>query len=54
MSQVNLPKKQRRPHPIWFNALLMLDAFALGGLAVWRFVLTFLESEMTGFVPPHR
>ncbi len=41
---------QRDPHPIWFNALLMLDAFALGGLAVWRFVLTFLESAMTGFV----
>ena len=31
---------------------MLLDAFALGGLAVWRFVLTFLESSMTGFVTP--
>ena len=52
MSKDNMSKKQLKPRPIWFNALLMLDAFALGGLAVWRFVLTFLESEMTGFVPP--
>ena len=52
MSKGNLPKKQLEPRPIWFNVLLMLDAFALGGLAVWRLVLTFLESEMTGFVTP--
>jgi hypothetical protein len=42
----------RGPYPIWFNALLLLDAFALGGLAVWRFVLTFLEGAMRGFITP--
>jgi hypothetical protein len=52
MSKENRATIQRGPHPIWFNALLLLDAFALGGLAVWRFVLTFMESAMTGFVTP--
>ncbi len=42
----------RGPRPIWFNVLLFLDVFALGGLAVWRFVLTFLENAQTGFITP--
>lgn len=52
MSTENGGTLQRGPHPIWFNALLWLDAFALGGLAVWRFVLTFLENAMRGFITP--
>ena len=50
MPNDNQPQERRAPHPIWFNALLLLDAFVLGGLAVWRFVLTFLESAMTRFI----
>ncbi len=50
MSKENRATVQRGPHPIWFNALLLLDALALGGLAVWRFVLTFLENAQTGFI----
>lgn len=38
--------------PTWFSALLLLDAFALGGLAVWILVLTSLEYVMTGFITP--
>ncbi len=33
-------------HPIWFNALLLLDAFTLGGLLAMRLVLQLLESIM--------
>lgn len=50
MSKENQATLQRGPNPFWFNALLLLDALALGGLAVWRFVLTFLENAQTGFV----
>ncbi len=50
MSIQNRATLQRGSFPIWFNALLLLDVFAWGGLAVWRFVLTFLESAMRGFV----
>jgi hypothetical protein len=32
--------------PTWFSALLLLDAFALGGLVVWRVVLNLLDSMM--------
>jgi hypothetical protein len=52
MSNENRAIMPLGPYPIWFNVLLMLDAFALGGLAVWRFTLSFLESAMTGFVIP--
>ncbi len=52
MTRENQATLQRGPNPIWFNALLLLDAFAVGGLAVWRFVLTFLENAQRGFVPP--
>ncbi len=52
MSTENQAIAQRGSHPIWFNLLLLLDAFALGGLAVWRFVLAFLENAMRGFVTP--
>ncbi len=31
--------------PIWFALLLLLDAFALGGLVVWRLVINLLESS---------
>lgn len=40
------------PYPIGFNALLLLDAFALGGLVVWRLVLSLLESRMVDPLPP--
>ena len=46
MSKDNLPKKQPGPRPLWFNALLLLDAFALGGLVALRLVLHLLESTM--------
>ncbi len=50
MSQDNLPRKRPEQRPLWFSALLLLTAFALGGLAVWRFMLTFLENAQTRFV----
>ncbi len=31
---------------IWFNLLLLVDALALGGLLVWKLVLSLLESAM--------
>ncbi len=49
MSREGQATLQRGARPLWFNALLLLDAFTLGGLAVWRFVLAFLETTMTGF-----
>ena len=44
MSKGNLPKKQIGPRPIWFKALLLLDAFALGGLVAIELVRQLLES----------
>ncbi len=52
MTEENQATVQHGRHPLWFSTLLLLDGFALGGLAVWRFVLAFLESAMTGFVTP--
>ncbi len=46
MSKDHLPPKRLGQHPIWFNALLLLDAFALGGLVVWRLVLNLLDGIM--------
>lgn len=46
MSKNDLSKTQPSRRPTWFNVLLLLDAFALGGLAVWRLVLTLLENIM--------
>ncbi len=46
MSKDNLPKKQLGPRPLWFVALLLLDAFVLGGLVAMRLVLYLLESTM--------
>ncbi len=46
MLQDNLSRKQRGARPVWFNVLLLLDMFALGGLAVWRLVLSFLDRTM--------
>jgi hypothetical protein len=50
MSKDNLHQKHLGPRPIWFNALLLLDAFVLGGLVVWRVVLNLLDSMMNGSV----
>ncbi len=50
MSIDNLTNMQFHKRPTWFNVLLLLDAFALGGLAVWRFVIDFMDNAMTGFV----
>ena len=44
MSRDNLPKKQIGPRPLWFVALLLLDAFALGGLVAMELVRQLLES----------
>ena len=38
--------------PLWFNALLLLDAFAHGGLLVWRLVLNLLEAYQVWTVTP--
>jgi hypothetical protein len=46
MSKNDLSKTQPGRRPTWFKVLLLLDAFALGGLAVWRLVLTLLENIM--------
>ena len=43
MSKDNLTKKQLGPRPLWFNALLLLDAFALGGLVAMELVRQLLE-----------
>ena len=43
MSKDNLPQKQLGPRPIWFKALLLLDAFALGGLVATELVRQLLE-----------
>ncbi len=40
---------KRRP---WFNVLLLLDAFALGGLVVWRIVIDFLDDQQGRLVGP--
>lgn len=52
MAVDSLSHKQLTHHPLWFNALLLLDAFALGGLSVWRLVLNLLESKMVDPLPP--
>ena len=39
-------KSELARSPIWFNALLLLDAFAIGGLAVWHFVIDLLDEQM--------
>ncbi len=44
MSKDNLPKKQIGPRPLWFKALLLLDAFALGGLVAMELVRQLLQS----------
>jgi len=44
VSKDNLPKKQIGPRPFWFVALLLLDAFALGGLVAIELVRQLLES----------
>ncbi len=46
MSKDNLPQKQIGPRPLWLNALLLLDAFALGGLVAMGLVRQLLESTM--------
>src|SRR5512135_1219843 len=46
MSKDNLPAQQPGPRPVWFIALLLLDAFALGGLVALRIVFNYLESSM--------
>ena len=46
MSKDNLPEKQPGPRPIWFNALLLLNAFVLGGLVAMGLVRQLLESTM--------
>ena len=46
MSKDNLPPKQLGPRPLWLSALLVLDAFALGGLTAMGLVRQLLESTM--------
>ncbi len=46
MSKDNLPKKQLAPRPLWFVALLLLDAFVLRGLVAMGLVRQSLESTM--------
>ncbi len=37
---------------MWFTILLLLDAFVLGGLVVWRLMLNVLESAMAQATNP--
>ena len=46
MLKDNLPQKRLGPRPLWFNAMLLLDAFVLGGLVAMRLVLHLLEIIM--------
>lgn len=39
-------------NPLWFKALLLVDAFGLGGLFVWRLVLNLLEGYQVWTVTP--
>ncbi len=50
MSKDNLPNKQLGPRPVWFNVLLLLDAFALGGLVAMGLVRQLLESIMNRLI----
>ena len=50
MSKDNLPKKQLGPRPLWFVALLLLDAFVLGGLVAMGLVRQSLESTMNQLI----
>ena len=50
MSKDNLPQKQLGPRPIWFKALLLLDAFVLGGLVAMGLVRQSLESTMNQLI----
>ncbi len=52
MGKDGLPRKQPGQHSLWFNVLLLVDAFALGGLVIWRLVLSLLESKMVDPLPP--
>ncbi len=47
-----LSSRQPRPRPMWFSVLLLLDAFVLGGLIVWRLVLNLLASKMVDPLSP--
>ncbi len=54
MVKNNEPKKQAGKHGILFHALLLLDAFVLGGMSVALFVNNFAEytqSRMNPWVP---
>ncbi len=46
MANSSLSQKQVGTSRFWFNLLLLLDAFALGGLLVWRLVIDALDAMM--------
>ena len=46
MSKENQPSRKLGPRPIGFNALLLFDAFMLGGLVALGLVNQLLESTM--------
>ena len=50
MPRENALQSQSRQNRTWFSILLLLDSFVVGGLAVWWFVLRFLETAQRGFV----
>ncbi len=48
MSKDNLLGKQFGPYPIWFNALLLLDAFVLGGCSCGGSFLAYWKARWLG------
>ncbi len=52
MAKDNPARIESGQRPLWFNILLLLDTFALGGLVVWRVVLVLLADKMVDPLRP--